>query len=96
MPDFSGLEVMEQNWSNTPYAGAKEEQPSNLSPPKAILHFINKTPFDWFSRKQPTVDTATFGAEVSADKTAIEQMRANKSTLQYLGVPICGPYYPPR
>ena len=116
MPDFSGLEVMTQNWSNTPYAGAKEEQPSNLPPPKgkpvrlftyadanlmhdalsgkavtAILHFINKTPFDWFSRKQPTVNTATFGAEASATRTAIEQMRANKSTLQYLGVPICGP-----
>ena len=116
MPDFSDLEVMEQNWSNTPYAGAKEEQPSNLPPPKgkpvrlftyadanlmhdalsgkavtAILHFINKTPFDWFSRKQPTVNTATFGAEASAARTAIEQMRANKSTLQYLGVPICGP-----
>ena len=25
----------------------------------AILHFINKTHFDWFSRKHPTVNTAT-------------------------------------
>ena len=57
----------------------------------AILHFINKTLFVWFSRKQPTVNTATFGAESSAARTSIEQMRANKATLQYLGVPICGP-----
>ena len=116
MPDFSDLEVMEQNWVNTPYAGAKEEQPSNLPPPKgkpvrlftyadanlmhdalsgkavtAILHFINKTPFDLFSRVQPTVNTATFGAGASAARTAIEQMRASKSTLQYLGVRIHGP-----
>ena len=106
MPDFSSLEVMDQNWANTPYAGAKEEQPSNLPPSKgkpvrlftyadanlmhgalsgkavtAILHSINKTPFDWFSRKQPTVNTATFGAESSAARTSIEQMRANKATL---------------
>ncbi|KAL7455007.1 hypothetical protein ACHAWC_006593 [Mediolabrus comicus] len=53
-----------------------------------ILHFINKTPFDWFSKKQNTVETATYGAESVAGRTAIEQMRANKLTLQYLGVPI--------
>ena len=27
-----------------------------------ILHFINKTPIDWYSKKQPTVETATYGA----------------------------------
>ena len=55
----------------------------------AVLHSSTKihqqTPFDWFSRKQPTVNTAKFGAKTSATRTA------NKATLQYLGVPICGP-----
>ena len=57
----------------------------------AVLHFLNKTPIDWFSKKQNTVETATFGAESSAARTAIEQMRANKMLLLYLGVPIEGP-----
>ena len=56
----------------------------------AILHFLNKAPFDWFSKKQQTVETATFGSESSAARTAIEKMRANKMTLLYLGVPLRG------
>ena len=55
-----------------------------------ILHFPNKTPFDWFSKKQQTAETTTFGTESSAVRTAIEQMRAKKMTLLYLGVPIQG------
>jgi len=53
-----------------------------------ILHLLNQTPFDWFAKKQATVETATFGSENSAARTAIEQMKANKLTLLYLGVPV--------
>ena len=53
-----------------------------------ILHFFNKTPADWFSKKQATVETATYGSEYSAARTAIEQIRANKLALLYLGVPV--------
>ena len=56
-----------------------------------VLHFFNKTPVDWFSKKQGTVETATFGSENSAARSAIEQIRANKLTLLYLGVPLYGP-----
>jgi hypothetical protein len=28
-----------------------------------ILHMINKTPLDWYSKKQATVETATYGSE---------------------------------
>ena len=31
-----------------------------------ILHFVNKTPFEWFSKKQATVEAATYGAEFVA------------------------------
>ena len=26
------------------------------------LHFVNKTPVDWYSKKQATVETATYGS----------------------------------
>jgi hypothetical protein len=57
----------------------------------AILHLMNGTPYDWFSKLQSVVNTATYGSESTAARTAIEQMRTNKMTLQYLGVPIVGP-----
>ena len=54
----------------------------------AVLHFLNQTPIDWFSKKQSTVETATFGSENVAARTAIEQMKHLKYTLLYLGVPV--------
>jgi hypothetical protein len=30
------------------------------------LHFLNQTPIDWYSRKQSTVETATYGSEFVA------------------------------
>jgi len=57
----------------------------------AVLHFVNQTPYDWFSKRQSTVETATYGAEGNSARSAIEQMRANKLTFMYLGVPVIGP-----
>ena len=38
----------------------------------ACLHFVNATPIDWFSKKQATVETATYGAEFVAARTCVE------------------------
>ena len=53
-----------------------------------ILHLLNKTPIDWYSKKQATVETATFGSEFSAARTCTEQLLDLRNTLRYLGVPI--------
>ena len=53
------------------------------------LHFINKTLVDWYSKKQATVETATYGSEFVAAKTAIEQiMDIIRQTMRYHGAPI--------
>ena len=54
----------------------------------ACLHFVNKTPVDWYSKKQPTVETSTYGSEFVAAKTATEQIMDIRQTLRYLGAPI--------
>jgi hypothetical protein len=54
----------------------------------AVLHFLNKTPFEWFSKRQATVETATYGSEFSAARTAVEQIIENRIMLRYLGVPV--------
>jgi hypothetical protein len=53
-----------------------------------ILHLINKTPIDWYSKKQATVETATYGSEFVAARTCVEQVMDLRLTLRYLGVPI--------
>ena len=52
------------------------------------LHFVNKTPVDWYSKKQATVETATYGSEFVAAKTATEQIMDIRQTLRYLRAPI--------
>ena len=53
-----------------------------------VLHYFNKTPIDWFTKKQGTVELATFGSENNAAREAVQQINANKLTLMYLGAPI--------
>ena len=53
-----------------------------------ILHLVNQTPFDWYSKKQSTVETATYGSEFSAARVATDQIMDNRQTLRYLGVPV--------
>jgi hypothetical protein len=54
----------------------------------AILHFLNQTLMDWYSKKQATVETATFGSEFIAARTTIDQILDLRMTLCYLGIPI--------
>ena len=52
------------------------------------LHFCNQTPTNWYSKKQATVETATYGSEFVAAKTATKQIMDLTYTLRYLGVPL--------
>jgi hypothetical protein len=56
-----------------------------------VMHFFNQTPIDWYSKKQSTVETATYGSEFVAARTATEQIIANRQALGYLGVRVIGP-----
>ena len=53
-----------------------------------ILHMVNGTPIEWYSKKQATVETATYGSEFVAARTCVEQIMDLRTTLRYLGVPI--------
>jgi hypothetical protein len=53
-----------------------------------VLHIINKTPIDWYSKKQATVETATYGSEFVAARICVEQVIDLRNTLRYLGVPL--------
>ena len=53
-----------------------------------ILHMLTATPIDWYSKKQATVETATYGFEFVAACVCAEQIVDLQNTLRYLGVPI--------
>jgi hypothetical protein len=55
-----------------------------------VLHLINQTPFEWYSKRQATVETATYGSEFVAARIAVEQILDIRTTLRFLGVPIIG------
>ena len=46
-----------------------------------ILDMINKTPIDWFSKLQATVETATFGSEYVAARVCVDQIIDIRTTL---------------
>ena len=46
-----------------------------------VLHLINGTPIDWYSKRQDTVETATYGAEFVAAFIATEQIMDLRTTL---------------
>ena len=54
----------------------------------ACLHFANATPIDWYTKKQATAETATYGSELMAARTCMEQVMDLRNTFCYLGVEV--------
>lgn len=52
------------------------------------VHSANKTPIMWYSKRQATIETATYGAELFVGRTCIEQIIDLRNTVRHLGVPI--------
>jgi hypothetical protein len=53
-----------------------------------ILHLLNKAPIERYSKKQATVETATYGSEFVAARVCVEQIIDLRNTLRFLGVPV--------
>ena len=56
-----------------------------------IIHMLNKTPINWFCKKQNIVESASYGSDFTAFRTGIEQVVSLHTDLRYFGVPIEGP-----
>ena len=53
-----------------------------------VIHMWNNTPMDWYSKKQATSETATYGTEFISCRTAFEQVIDHRNLIRYLGVPL--------
>ena len=56
-----------------------------------ILIFVNRAPIIWYSKRQNTVETSTFGSEFVAMRIAVELIDSLHYKLRMFGIPIEGP-----
>ena len=56
-----------------------------------IFVLFNNTPIRWYSKRQNTVETSTYGSELVAARIAVEIAMEMRYKLRMLGVPIDGP-----
>jgi len=56
-----------------------------------VFHMIDQTPIAWFSKRQNTVETATYGSEFVAARQATEQIMDIRHLMRDMGIPIDGP-----
>ena len=53
-----------------------------------VLLFLNGMPVKWYSKRQKTVETSSYGSELVATRIAIELVQELRYKLRMLGVPI--------
>ena len=86
MPEPRGKAVACHCFVDADHAGDRVTRRSHTG----ILIFLNRAPIIWFSKKQNTVETSTFGSEFVAMKTAVELIEALRYKLRMFGIPIEG------
>ena len=57
------------------------------------LIFLNSAPIYWFSKKQTSIETSSFGAEFIAMKLCCEYIRGLRYKLRMMGIPVDLPSY---
>jgi hypothetical protein len=95
-PDYSDLPENAYDWTYSVYGNTLSHYvDANLMHDvttgrsvTGILHLANKTQIEWYSKKQATVETATYGSEFVAAWICVEQITDVCNTLRYLDVPI--------
>jgi hypothetical protein len=56
-----------------------------------ILLFVNNMPIKWYSKRQKTVETSSYGSELVASRLAVEHVIELRYKLRMIGVPVYGP-----
>ena len=58
-----------------------------------FIIFLNSAPIYWMSKKQPGLETSSFGSEFMAMKHCCEYLRGLRYKLRMMGIPVEGPSY---
>ena len=88
-PAPRGKEVDLRLFVDSDHAGDKMTRRSRTG----FLIYMNMSPIVWFSKRQPTIETAVFGAEFVAMKNGMETCRGLRYKLRMMGVQLSGPTF---
>jgi len=86
MPEVRGSDVILTCFIDAGHANNQKDRRSQTG----ILIFVNKAPIHWYSKRQNTAETSTFGADFCALKIAVEMIEALRYKLRMFSVPIDG------
>jgi hypothetical protein len=85
-PELRGKSVTMSCYVDADHAGCRATRRSH----SGILIFLNRAPILWYSKRQNTVETSTFGSEYVAAKTAVEMIEGLRYKLRMMGIPVAG------
>ena len=74
-------------WVDADHAGDRLTRRSHTG----ILIFLMSAPIFWYSKRQATIESSTFGSEIVALRTCLEFVKDLRYKLRMMGVPIDGP-----
>jgi len=86
LPEARGKEISITCFVDASHASNLKTRRSHTG----ILIFINRAPIIWYSKRQNTVKSSTFGSEFIALKTAIEMIIGLRFKLRCFGIQIDG------
>jgi hypothetical protein len=87
MPEPLGKEVQMTTFLDSDHAGDKVTRRSRTG----VIVFLNSAPIVWYSKKQNSIESSTFGSEFTAMKTGVEITEGLRYKLRMMGVPLEGP-----
>lgn len=85
-PEPLGKSVVVSCFVDADHAGCRVTRRSHTE----VLIFVNRAPIMFYSKRQNTVESSTFGSEFVAMKTAIKMIEGLRYKLRMMGVPIEG------
>ncbi len=86
MPEPRGKEVQITMFVDASHAANMVTRQSRTG----VLIFVNRAPILWYSKKQNSIETSTFGSEFMALKTGMELLEGLRCKLRMMGIGIDG------
>ena len=84
MPEPLGEGISISCFVDADHAGNKITRRSHTG----IIIFVNSAPIVWYSKRQNTVESSTFGSELIALKQAVDMIEGLIYKIRMFGIPI--------
>ena len=86
-PELRGRSISMSCFVDADHAGCRVSRRSH----SGVLIYLNRAPIVWFSKRQNTVESSTFGSEFVSMKQAVELVEGLRYKLRMMGVEVDGP-----